>query len=61
MASTEKPATRLWSSVVGVIAVAAILLGINALIDTRLPNAQADLRSSGFTRWHRAPGRSWPA
>ena len=43
MASTEKPATRLWSSVVGVIAVAAILVGVNALVDTRFPNAQIDL------------------
>jgi ABC-type uncharacterized transport system involved in gliding motility auxiliary subunit len=34
---------KLWSSVVGVIAVAAILLGINMLADTFLANARLDL------------------
>jgi ABC-type uncharacterized transport system involved in gliding motility auxiliary subunit len=34
---------RLWSSLVGVLAVAAILVGINVLVDTRLANAQLDL------------------
>jgi ABC-type uncharacterized transport system involved in gliding motility auxiliary subunit len=35
--------TKLWSSVVGVIAVAAILLGINLLADTWLSDAKLDL------------------
>ncbi len=34
---------KLWSSIVGVIAVAAILLGINLLTDRFLPDAQLDL------------------
>ena len=40
-----RPSTprRLWSSIVAVIAVAAILIGVNWLADARLPNVQADL------------------
>jgi ABC-type uncharacterized transport system involved in gliding motility auxiliary subunit len=34
---------RLWSSVLGVVAVAAILVGINILAETRLANTQIDL------------------
>ncbi|ODU59836.1 MAG: ABC transporter [Acetobacteraceae bacterium SCN 69-10] len=34
---------RLWSSVLGVVAIAAILVGINLFADTRLANVQADL------------------
>jgi ABC-type uncharacterized transport system involved in gliding motility auxiliary subunit len=35
--------TRLWSSVLGVVALLAILVGINMLVDTRLANAQLDV------------------
>jgi ABC-type uncharacterized transport system involved in gliding motility auxiliary subunit len=34
---------RLWSSIIGVIAVAAILVGINMVADTQAANAQLDL------------------
>ena len=36
---------RTWSSIVAVIALAAILIGINMLAETRLANVQADLTS----------------
>jgi ABC-type uncharacterized transport system involved in gliding motility auxiliary subunit len=43
----EKPARRagrrIWSSVVGVIAVAAILIGVNMIADTQAANLQLDL------------------
>jgi ABC-type uncharacterized transport system involved in gliding motility auxiliary subunit len=42
-AAARRGGTRLWSSIVAVVAVAAILIGVNTLIDTRLPNAQIDL------------------
>ena len=34
---------RTWSSVLGVVAVAAMLIGINVLAETRLANLQIDL------------------
>jgi len=34
---------RIWSSIIGVLAVAAILIGVNMLADTRLANAQLDV------------------
>ena len=39
----RRPARRLWSSIVGVIAVAAIVVGINLFADARLANVQLDL------------------
>jgi ABC-type uncharacterized transport system involved in gliding motility auxiliary subunit len=39
----KRTGSRLWSSIVGVIAVAAILIGINVVVDTQLPNTQIDL------------------
>jgi ABC-type uncharacterized transport system involved in gliding motility auxiliary subunit len=41
--AARKTGARLWSSVVGVLAVAAILIGLNVVVGARLPNAQLDL------------------
>jgi ABC-type uncharacterized transport system involved in gliding motility auxiliary subunit len=41
--AARKRGARLWSSIVGVIAVAVILIGVNLVVGARLPNAQIDL------------------
>lgn len=40
---SSNPGRRFWTSAVGIVAVAAILIGINMLVDTRAANVQADL------------------
>ena len=53
---------RLWSSIIGVIAVAAIVIGINMFADARLANVHVDLTQQPHLHAVApARGRSWPA
>ena len=52
---------RLWFSVVGVVAVAAIVIGINMFADARLAYVHVDLTQNASTRWRPARGRSCKA
>ena len=50
---------RIWFSIIGVIAVAAIVIGINMFADARLANLHVDLTAATSTRCPTAPGKSW--
>ena len=53
---------RIWFSIIGVLAVAAIVIGINMFADARLANLRVDLtRSQHLHAVATARGRSCPA